>query len=244
MAVIGLPLLVYGGVSGGLIASQITAARIERSARIENYIETPILWPGLPEPVGLHIEFELHHASAPEGSLFPPKILMGNSVALSYRSYDSEYFSRRAYLTAPLFHFVNPDPLREAERISRERRVLMAAQPAHLAYDLYPGNIWRLGAPGQACFVTSAPVSRHENGEGENLSAIWYFAASGGVRVDLSGLLTDVLRKQSALQNRLPEWTSMLEGLQPEAMQQAGYEPCPNTSSFGASELCLCGDAR
>ncbi len=242
LAVLALPLAVYGFVSGEMIRNQITGHRLERSARIERFRETPIVWPGFTGPVGLKIELDLYHGAGREGNLLPPRILMGKSLALSYQSYDSSLFweFQRAFLSVPLFRFPAPRPEEQAETNRRERRILMEESPAHLTYELYPESVWRLGGPGRVCLVKSGSTGQRVYADGDELSASWFFAASGGLRVDLSSPLTGALRKHSAYQGKPGEWKAMLERLEPDALQRAGYRLCEEAPAAGSSDMCWC----
>lgn len=242
LLIVALPLFIYGWASGSLILNQITGLRLERSARIEHFRETPILWPGFTGPVGIRIEMDLVHAAGKEGNLFPPKILMGKSLELSYRSYESEVFweSKRRSLRAPLFRSPAPSPAQMAETTRKERQVMTEPSPAHLTYELYPESVWRLAGPAQVCSMNLNMPNQQADADGEDLSASWFFAASGGLRVDLSGLLTDTLRKNSAFQGKPGEWKAMLERLEPASLEKAGYRVCQDPAAGGSGEMCWC----
>jgi hypothetical protein len=73
--------------------------------------------------------------------------------------------------------------------------------------------------------------------DGSDLTAFW-MAWPG---MDLSAVLTEAMRAQSALQSKPADWTAMQKRLEPAGLVGAGYSLCePGKDSHTAFRICFC----
>jgi len=80
--ILAIPLMMHAGMAYRLIAGRLEAQRFEETAKISDYGETPIEWPGFDGPVGLRISFKLHHEPLSRALILPPEIRMAPSVSI------------------------------------------------------------------------------------------------------------------------------------------------------------------
>jgi len=87
-AIVLPPLLAHGATVTSLAMARFEGQRLANTARIENYREQPIVWPGFDGPVGLEVSLELRHATGIDALILPPEIRMGPAldIALEYLS--------------------------------------------------------------------------------------------------------------------------------------------------------------
>lgn len=227
LAVLTVPLLAYAGLSARLAINAWRGHRLERTVRIVSLRETEIRWPGIDGAVGVQLDLEVEHAIGLEGTLLSPKIWMAVDPRPTYRDYFGGL--DRANMEAPVFE-VTETPTLDA---------LARPGSARVRYELFPSLVRR--REGRAVCVSdhvptpTDPTSRR----GRNLGAAWFFAARGGVIVDLSAPLTDALRRSSILQGQPDTWMGIMSRLEPAALEAAGYRRCVPLRP-GWSEACYC----
>jgi hypothetical protein len=234
LAFLGPALAAYALLSGRLVVNEIRGRTLASRMRIVRLQESSIAWPGFGGPVGLRIEIELESGFGMPGNLFPPQILMAGPTSPSGREYFTGLFLdfERGYLARPILQDVGSpiatDPAAEG------------SGPVRLVYDLYPGIVHRVKAPGLVCLSDTAGTRALIYSDGRELGASWLFVSRGGVSVDMSRALTLALRRGSAFQGRPDEWKALLRRLEPESLTVAGFTPCGSASPFAATEACYC----
>jgi hypothetical protein len=183
--------------------------------------------------VGLRLEIEVEHAIGLEGNLFPPKVVMGADPRPTAADYWFGPLDRGvdAFLSTPLFEVDRPRPARE---------VFLHPGRTRLVYELFPSTLDR--REGQALCVHATVGRAGYDGlsttPGTHLGAAWFFAAPGGLYVDLGGPLTDALRRWSSYEGKAADWTGLMRSLDPPALAAADYGPCPPTRHH--VETCYC----
>lgn len=233
LALVAVPLLIYAALSARALVNDWRGRHLTRTIRIASLRETDIHWPAVEGPVGVRMEIEVEHAVGLEGNLFAPKILMGPDPRPTYRDDFFGPLDRGvdSFLTAPVFELGQPPP----------RDVLARPGRVRLAYDLFPSTLDR--RMGEAVCLSATVMQSGFAGlasePGSHLGAVWFFAAPGGIYVDLSGPLTDALRRLSALEGRPAPWRAMMRRLEPDALRAAGYRACePPPPRGGLSCYC------
>ncbi len=237
------------------VLASIQGPRFAEQARIENFTETAIEWPGFAGPVGLRLEWDLVHPFHEVGVLYPPKVWMG-----TFKRFDLP----NAYFSLDFHYFKEGDTQPDARRLSvleslpfgpmgDSDGLLSSERRTHLVYDLYPKNLVHLESSDKLCLNRdSFPINTSLKGppvyhQGEDLSALWLFAGGSNLTVDLSPLLMNELRKQSRLQGRQREWKAMQKRFQPAGLRLAGYDPCrleKGNLDFVKGRLCFCKNRR
>src|SRR5262245_8765322 len=84
---VALALAAYTLLVGRLLWNEADGRRLARTVRIARLDEQEIVWPEFDGPVGLRLEIDLEHGVHREGTLFPPKVLMGPRGPVDRRSY-------------------------------------------------------------------------------------------------------------------------------------------------------------
>lgn len=230
VAFVAAPLCAYAAMSLRVIVNDWRGRRLARSVRVVSVAESDIRWPGLDEPVGVRLDLELEHDVGLVGNLFPPKIVMGDP-RLGYRD----------YFFGALDHGVDPmlaTPIFEIGAPSRD--VLARGGRVRVSYELFPASLARREGHALCLLGRAAPTpGRNPAPGGGDLAAAWFFAAAGGVIVDMSEPLTEALRRSSRLQGRPDEWRRLLGRLEPAALEAAGLARCASQRA-GSGDLCYC----
>jgi hypothetical protein len=269
-AVLAIPL--YLGLTAGvsLVAAHLRGQRLQSGASIENYRETPILWPGFAGPVGLTVSLDLIHPAGAQGRIYPPEIRMGPVLAIASDRLFASYTSGSGYFEdnyvdedvgdLVLLKTVLHQSLHEPRRASTG---FESGGRSRLTYHLYPGTLELLENEARLCLTSRAPgIPWCEAGQtpkdgcalrertraaqpiyhdGADLTALWGVAGSADMVADLSPLLTDVLRAQASLQNHPAAWTAMQKQMEPQSLARAGYKLCdPGPNSHNAFRTCYC----
>jgi hypothetical protein len=235
-ALLAPPILVYGGLSARVAINGWRGRALARTVRVLSLREEEIRWRGLPGPVGMRLEIEMEHAIGLEGNLFPPKVVMGGDPRPTVEDYWRGVHDggRDAFLSAPVFEVGRSGPARD---------VFLRPGRTRLVYELFPSVLDR--REGDALCLngsagrdgTSAPIAP----SGTHLGAGWFFAAGGGLYVDLGTPLTDALRRGSRLEGRADSWAGLMRALDPAVLTAAGYGPCP--AARHRVETCYCPPA-
>jgi len=233
VTLLALPLAIYTALSVRVLVNDWRGRHLTGTIHIASLRETDIHWPAIAEPVGVRMEIEVEHAVGLEGNLFAPKILMGPDPRPSYRDYFFGPLDHGvdAYLTAPVFELSQQPP----------RDVLVRPGRVKVVYDLFPSLLDRRDGDAVclSATVTQPGFAGLSSSPGPHLGAVWFFAAEGGIYVDLSGPLTDALRRLSALEGRPEPWRALMRRLEPEALRAAGYRACePPPPRSGAGCYC------
>ena len=264
------PFLAALFVAGDLALARYQGIRLADSVRIAGYREIAIEWPGFDGPVGLRVEIELEHGSAPGGTLSPPELRMGPSIEVPL---DRAW----AVQTSGSGYFKGDSEALRGPPLTLLKSVLFRAQPqnpdwsqrlgpedhSRVAFELYPGIIYRLDGPSRLCLSDLAPGlptcatgQEPQSGcrrrgsrielepvyhDGADLSALWYFFGGSDLIADLGAKLTATLRQQSRLQGAPEAWTAMQRRLEPAGLARAGYVLCPSgPDSHTGFSVCYC----
>ncbi|MDP6706876.1 MAG: hypothetical protein QF893_11080, partial [Alphaproteobacteria bacterium] len=243
---------------------------LARSLSITEYRETMIEWPGFDGPVGVVVEIEVSHDSAPDGLVYAPEIRMGPIIEVPLDDAFATLTSGSGYFKD--YHIdqeVGPLALLKAvlfrSRPARNQppRRLDASGRSRFTFRLFPGTIALLDSPDRLCLDTVSPGlpvcgtgQKAETGckrpgrrakvapiyqDGSDLSALWYFAGSSNMVGDFSPQLAEALRQHSALQGAPERWTAMQKRLEPDGLGRAGYGLCPpGPKSHSAFQICYC----
>jgi hypothetical protein len=152
------------------------------------------------------------------------------------------------------------------QKLYRERsasRRFDPGQVTRLTYHLYPGTLAYLESAARFCLAArSAGMPRCSAGQstadgcvptgrgarvepvyhdGGDLTALWFVAGGFDMVADLSPVLTELLRRDSALQNDPRAWSAIHRRLEPDGLLAAGYRRCPSGSdSHDSSRVCFC----
>jgi hypothetical protein len=270
LAILVLPAVVSLAIVGQLIAARLAGARLAERVTIENYREEPILWEGFDGPVGLTVAFDLLHPAGSEGVIYPPQVRMGghvdipNGVLLSTYTYGGGYFEdhRLEEAVGPLA-LLKPVTFQKLYEPRFASRPLDPGRRTRLTYHLYPGTFTYLESEARLCLaMRSAGVARCAAGQraadgclpadwgpvvepvyhdGGELTALWLIAGGFDMVADLSPLLTEVLRRESALQNDPRAWSAIHKRLEPDGLMAAGYRLCPRgRDSHSTTRICFC----
>ncbi len=233
-AVLTTLFLFFTGMATPYVLASIQGPRLEQKVAIENFKETPIEWPGFTGPVGVRLEWDLVHPFHKLGALHPPKIWMGTSKRFdlpnAYFSLDRHYFAGKGD-TAPHVRRLSILETLPFGPVESSAGLLTSEGRTHVFYDLYPKNLVHLESPDKLClnrdsFPINTSLKAPVYHQGEDLSALWFFAGSSNLTIDLSPALTDVLRKQSRMQGKREQWKAMQKRFQPAGLRNAGYDPC------------------
>jgi hypothetical protein len=234
VALLAPPMVVYAGLSTRVAANEWRGRRLSQTVRILSLREVEIRWPGRPGPVGVRLEIEVQHAIGLEGNLFPPKVIMGTDPRPTRADYWSGSFGGVASLSTPASELEQPPPARD---------VFLRPGRTRVVYEMFPSTLER--RDGEALCVNGTADRTGDGGRasstGTHLGAAWFFAAAGGLYVDLGGPLTDALRRESVFEGKPAAWTALLHGLDPSALAAAGYAPCPPPRQ--RVETCYCPPA-
>jgi hypothetical protein len=234
VALLAPPMVVYAGLSTRVTINEWRGRHLAQTVRILSLREEEIRWPGLPGPVGLRLEIEVQHAIGLEGNLFPPKVVMGADPRPARANYWSGSLDGGVSLSTPVFELDQPQPSRD---------VFLRPGGTRFVYEMFPSTLER--RDGEALCVNATAGRTEDGGRASStdthLGAAWFFAAEGGLYVDLGGPLTDALRRGSVYEGKPAAWTALLRGLDPPALAAAGYAPCP--SPRHRVETCYCPPA-
>lgn len=165
--ILALPLIAHGLTVMALISARYEGQRLETTVRIENYRETPIVWPGFEGPVGLELSFDLRHAAGQTALILPPEIRMGPKLdiprdLLSASRTSGSGYLKNYYLKEPagdltllktvLFQrvFENPKPEKPYYKWTAAVRFAKSDRTA-LTYFLLPGTVDLLPDQGRIC---------------------------------------------------------------------------------------------
>ncbi len=230
-----VPLVAYGALAVGVSVDEWRGRRLARTVRVVSLTESEILWPGLMEPIGVRLEIEIEHAIGLQGNLFAPRIVMGADPRPAYRDYFAGALNPGVdpMLWSPVFELGGPP----RDVVARPGRV-------RLGYDMFASALAQR-AGDALCLLgrASGPTGgRTAVPDGGNLGAAWFFAAEGGVIVDMSGPLTEALRRGSRLQGRADAWRALLERLEPAGLEATGFTRCA-PPGVASGEPCYCPPA-
>ena len=231
VALLAPPMVVYAALSTRVTINDWRGRHLEQTVRILSLREEEIRRPGLPGPVGLRIEIDVEHAIGLAGNLFPPKVVMGADPRPTRVDYWSGSLDAGAFLSAPVFE-LDRQPSRE---------VFLRPGRTRVVYEMFPSTLDR--RDGEALCVNGAAGRIRNGGQSStdtHLGAAWFFAAEGGLYVDLGGPLTDALRRGSVYEGKPAAWTALLRGLDLPALVAAGYTPCSPRQDVGT---CYCPPA-
>jgi hypothetical protein len=233
VALLAPPMAVHAGLSAHVLTNEWRGRRLAQTVRILSLREDEIRWRGLPGPVGLRLEIEVQHAIGLEGNLFPPKVVMGADPRPTRADYWPGPLGGVVSLSAPVFELDQAPP----------RDVFLRPGRTRVVYEMFPSTLER--RDGEALCVNATAEATGDGGRASStdthLGAAWFFAAEGGVYVDLGGPLTDALRRGSVYEGKPAAWTALLRGLDPPALAAAGYAPCPPPRD--RVETCYCPPA-
>jgi len=193
-------------------------------ARIIEYRETPIRWPGLQEPVGVRLELVTAVPVKLPGIFHSPRIILGQSERASDTSDPWPCHSTPGTQAC----FIEPIGL------MRSPAVVSEAAATRLSFDLYSSNIDYLNPHSRVCLLTNSISATKHIG---TRRIRWRFATEGGIIVDLSPLLEEVVAKRGQLlddENLL----RMNRVLSVETLKKLGYDQCPATAVPGSTCYC------
>ena len=235
LVVLAVPLAAYAYLCVRVAANDWRGRRLARTVRMVSLRDHEVRWPGLADPIGVRLDLELEHAIGLEGNLYPPKIVMAADPRPTYDDYFFGPMDRGVDATLEANVFQPGDP-----EIPRD--VLLLPGRVRLSYELFPSVLVRRAA-GRLCLTDRERTAGRRElaiSRGGNLGAAWFFAAPGGLIVDMSAPLTDGLRRWSALQGRPEDWRCLMRSLEPAALEAQGFRLCapPRPASF---EVCYCG---
>ena len=224
VAVLLLPLAVYGWLACSVVIAGWRGRALARSVRVTSLAATPIEWPGFDGPVGLRLEFVLEHGVRFEGNLFPPRLRLGAPAS-------SDYFAavEGVWLQEPVFQKVG--------RAGGDEPRLAASNPIRLAYDLYPASVQRYEAPLRVCVQPAAEPDSTSEGP---VHASFLFVGRNRVSVDLSSALTKALHEQGVPGAGRVERQEMLHRFDPANLRRLGFETCPASPTTWPSAGCWC----
>lgn len=205
------------------------------AAKIDQYRETFINWPGFAYPVGLQITIVLQapYAKGNYAGFYPPLVWMGpEAIDIASKSAVYEvYFGPSAGIK------INGRLLSVLKGIvlSKEKQpsLIISAQESTLTFNLYPGVIEYLESPNNFCTYsgTSAAKDIYSNWPrpdtqsiDKQLSAIWFYA--GNIDVMLSAPLTAAMRQFSKLENNPQLWANIHTQFNDDSLLKMGFHPC------------------
>jgi hypothetical protein len=226
VALLALPLLVYVAMAVQVVLASWRGRRLARTVHVVALRESPLRFAGITEPVGVRTEIELDQAIGLEGNLLAPRVVMGADPRPTADEYFTLDSGPGAVLTAPVFELMRQPP----------RDVVARAGRTRIVFDLLPSHVGRRDGSAVCFESTASPATATP--AGPHLGASWLFAAPGGVTVDLSGPLTDALRRQSGLEGRPEAWAAIVSASRPDALARAGYRPCAPPDAGGLACLC------
>lgn len=138
-----------------------------------------------------------------------------------------------------------------------------ASGRTHLVYRLHAGAIERLNSQDNICLASPsfglpncADDQQPSDGcvgkntvkftdvtysIGSDISALWLATGSSFRNADLSGLLTETMRRYSSLQGNREAWAALQKAFEPAQLAAAGYRLCPaGDRSHGIGQICYC----
>jgi hypothetical protein len=240
----------YTTTSVPYVINYFKGPTLAKKIRIENFQETPIVWPGFDGPVGIRLDFDLLHPKI-TGNLLQPTIWMGPQKKMQsdwvysfdqYYLYDGVYPGRNSNTQLRLSGVLFPVAPRGSGRLD-------GPIAPRRSYALFPTTVSLLENPSKLCLKVnsySLPSGDKKTAifhDGENLSSVWYIAGPANLRVDLSEHLTEKLRHRSFLQNNPEEWRKIHKRWEPDGLIQAGYQPCkllPKDLDRNSGRQCYC----
>ncbi len=92
------PLLAHGATVTSLAMARFEGQRLANTARIENYREKPIIWPGFDGPIGLEVSMELRHPTGIDALILPPEVRMGPALDIPLDDLSASRTSGSGYL--------------------------------------------------------------------------------------------------------------------------------------------------
>ncbi len=242
--------LIYTLTTIPYIISYFKGPMLVKEIRIENFKETPIIWPGFDGAVGIRLDFDLLHSKI-DGNLLRPIIWMGPQKKMQLDwlySFDQHYLYDGVYpgrnSNTQLRLRVSPYPLAPY----RSGRLDGAVAPRK-SYELFPATVSRIESQSNLCLKInsySLPTADKKTAtfnDGENLSVAWFIAGTSNLRVDLSELLTEKLRNRSFLQNNPKEWRKIHKRWEHNGLLRAGYQQCnilPDDLDKKSGRQCYC----
>ena len=164
--VLAVPFSAHAIWQGKILIADRKGANLAGQMTIENFRETPILWDGFDEPVGLTIELDLVHPAGLEGFVFTPQIRMAPAYDIaaddlqSSRTFSGGYFKDwhigedvgdLVLLKPVLFQsiYVNTPPDHDVDALDASGRT-------HLIYRLHPGTVDLLASQDEICLVNAS----------------------------------------------------------------------------------------
>lgn len=270
LVIVALPIAAHVLVGGGLIAGRLMGLLLPGQVSVVNYRETPIQWAGFDGPVGLELRFDLDQPFWAGGLVRAPEIRMGpfidvpddklSATHTSGGGYFKDYYLKRQ--VGPLV-VLKPVLFQKVHTPSHATKRLADESPTRLVYYLYPGTVAYLESPAKLCLashtagIPKCPAGSDEKSGcaprnrilqrrpvyevGADLSALWQVTGGSGMIGDLSRVITDALRKNSALQGDPSAWTALHKRLEPDGLIRAGYQLCPpGKDSHTTLRTCYC----
>jgi len=170
--VLALPTAAYLVQAGQLIAADWQGRRLAEAVSIENYEETPILWPGFDGPVGLTVRFDLVHLEGVSALILPPEVRMGPALEIARSKLKFSQTSGSGYfkdsdleqsvgdltlLKSVLFQrlYVNDSFDQDYEQWVSAFRFEPGAR-TRLLFHLHPGAVDYLESPEFLCLTTQS----------------------------------------------------------------------------------------
>ena len=164
--VLAVPTALYLTQAGQLIASDWKGLRLAEAISLENYEETPILWPGFDGPVGLTVRFDLVHPEGVAADIWAPEIRMGPDLDIAR---NQLFFAMRiggGYFSGWLLYRLHGDHTLLKSVWDQRIYVNDSADPEYkwtsgfdfesgirtrLTFHLHPGTIDYLESPERLC---------------------------------------------------------------------------------------------
>jgi len=225
----------YSGVLFPNLWNHFKSPSMPEQARIENFKETQIVWPGFDAPAGIRIEFDLIHSASVTGVFTRPILWMGPQKERSDKSHYYDAFLNNKYfvvdqnlLDSDYQVIVRLEPVLNVSKAPR----LNKSSSIKLAYELYPTTLAAQVDSSHLCIgnqsygmIKDRKVEPIYN-RGTRLNSVWIFLGSRELEVDMSPVLTAAVHEHSSLQNNPELWEKMHKQLEPNNLTQAGFQEC------------------
>lgn len=229
---ISFPLIIVLLTGGIFIYEGVQGKLYRGSVAVNDYKETFITWPSLPNPVGVHIELEVPSQSLPnrKARYTPPMIWMGPQRSVPYDPYYYIYNANVKDQPVVLSQvFLN----KQKPNLGPE--VFSLGESTKIIVDLYPGIITYIESPEAFCTQPELGKGRstYANGTQLNSQMFWYY---GKEQVDASPFLTPLLQKNSRLQGNPELWTKIHQQFEDESLLKSGFHAC----TLQARQHCFC----